>query len=218
MAIGRRKILQIIENGENNLVEFKRRGTSPEKLSKEICAFANTKGGLLLVGVDDDGKIVGVKSEKTEIDLLETACQFNIKPIPQYEIEIIQIRNTDIIVATIEQSHQKPHKIKLFDEERKKVYWRAYIRDGENSVIASREMTNLMSFLSDDKPMKNINIGRTEKVLFEHLEKNHRTNVKDFAKIANISRRRSERILIQMVRLGLLIIHNDTHQDYFTLS
>ncbi|MGI6370286.1 MAG: ATP-binding protein [Ignavibacteria bacterium] len=218
MAIGRKKLLELIENGESNSVEFKRKGTAPEKLSKEICAFANTKGGFLIIGVDDDRKLIGVKSEKTEIDLIETACQFYINPVPSYEIDVIQLLSVDVVIAHIPQSMKKPHKVKLFDAERKKTYWRAYIRYGENSVIASREMTNLMAFLVDDKPIKNISIGKTEKILFEHLEKNSRTNVKEFSKIANISRRRAERILIQMVRLGLLIIHNDTKQDYFTMN
>ena len=111
---------------------------------------------------------------------------------------------------------KKPHKIKLFDAEKNKFYWRAYIRNNDESVIASREMTNLMAYISKDEPMLNINIGKIERILFEHLETNKRTSVKEFASYANISRRRAERILIQLVKLGVIMIHTDSQNDFFT--
>lgn len=215
--IYRKDVLELISNGESDIVEFKRQGTTPEKLSKEICAFANTKGGYLIIGVDDDKTIVGVKSEKSELYILEQACIFNIEPVPEYELSVIPIKkNVDIVVAYIPQSLKKPHKIKLFDAEKNKFYWRAYIRNNDESVIASREMTNLMAYISKDEPMLNINIGKIERILFEHLETNKRTSVKEFASYANISRRRAERILIQLVKLGVIMIHTDSQNDFFT--
>ena len=55
---------EIIENGENQHVEFKRKFTEPEKIAKEMIAFANTQGGDLLFGSDDDKTVVGDESEK----------------------------------------------------------------------------------------------------------------------------------------------------------
>lgn len=213
----KREILNLIEKGESNIVEFKRQGTTPEKLSKEICAFSNTKGGYLFIGVDDDRKIIGVKNEKAELDIIQQACYFNIVPVPKYEVSIFSIKKTiDIIVVYIPQSLNKPHKIKLFDTINNKFYWRAYIRNKDESVLASREMTNLMAYISKDEPMTNITIGKTERILFEYLSINKKINIQEFSKIANISRRRAERILIQLVKLGLIMIHTDLQQDYFT--
>jgi ATP-dependent DNA helicase RecG len=48
----------LIAIGEGFTTEFKRMGTS--NLGREICAFANATGGVILIGVDDDGEIVGV--------------------------------------------------------------------------------------------------------------------------------------------------------------
>ncbi len=45
---------------------FKRKATHPEKILREIIAFANTEGGTLLVGVDDDKSIPGVKHPEDE--------------------------------------------------------------------------------------------------------------------------------------------------------
>lgn len=51
-----RKFLE--RNGEENfLFEFKGDNEEPSKLMKEICAFANTYGGDILFGIDDDKSI-----------------------------------------------------------------------------------------------------------------------------------------------------------------
>ena len=60
----RSELKELIAEGESTTLEFKRKFTSPEKIAKEIAAFANTKGGYLLIGVDDDKRIYGVKSDR----------------------------------------------------------------------------------------------------------------------------------------------------------
>ena len=67
-------VTRIIEEGEGFEVEFKRKVTTPEKIARALIAFANTKGGHILFGVDDDGSIVGVESEKSEVDLIHQAA------------------------------------------------------------------------------------------------------------------------------------------------
>ena len=52
---------QLIRQGEGDLVEFKRKAKYPERIIKEVVAFANSSGGHLFIGVDDDGTIVGLK-------------------------------------------------------------------------------------------------------------------------------------------------------------
>jgi predicted HTH transcriptional regulator len=64
-----RELLELIEEGENIQCEFKRKFSTSEKIAREMIAFANTKGGYLLFGVDDDKKIVGVESEKETSEL-----------------------------------------------------------------------------------------------------------------------------------------------------
>ncbi len=53
-------VLQRIEGGENRRTEFKRGATSLSAIGKAVCAFANTEGGIIIIGVDDSGTIVGV--------------------------------------------------------------------------------------------------------------------------------------------------------------
>lgn len=211
------KLKEIIASGESSTVEFKRKLTTPDKIAKEICAFANTKGGYLIIGIDDDRKVVGIESEKTEIDIIEIACQFYIlPPVSPKSMKIINYNKKEIVIVEIEESNTKPHTIEDIDDKGKKRRI-AYIRLGEKSVIASREMKRLLSGLNyDSKPIK-IYIGEQEKRLFSYLEQHETITVKDFAKLANISERRASAVLVKLVKVGVLQISTDFNHDYFSL-
>lgn len=211
-----RRLVEIIEEGESSTLEFKRKTVSPEKLAREICAIANTKGGMLMIGVDDDGTVVGVQSEKSEAEWAVQACEFCIDPPVEYKLEIVGRLGMDVIVVHIPESKIKPHKITVTDKETGKPVKRAYIRMGEKSIMASKEMCNLMSDITFGQPLK-LSIGENEKRLFDYLEKHEKATVKDFAALVNISSRRAERLLIRLVRAGVLLIHNNEVRDYFTL-
>jgi predicted HTH transcriptional regulator len=73
-------VLRLIEEGEGFEVEFKRKVSTPEKIARALIAFANTRGGYILFGVDDDGSIIGVESEKSEVDLIRHAGAFLCSP------------------------------------------------------------------------------------------------------------------------------------------
>jgi ATP-dependent DNA helicase RecG len=80
-------LLEIITNGENSGVEFKRDVLQNYDLAKELVAFSNLRGGIVLLGVEDDGSISGV----TRADLEEwvmTTCRDKIRPaiIPFFEV------------------------------------------------------------------------------------------------------------------------------------
>jgi predicted HTH transcriptional regulator len=211
------KLIDLISEGESTILEFKRKATTPEKLAKEISAFANTKGGWLLIGVDDDRKIVGVESEKSAIDIIETACSFFIDPPVTPDIEIINISRKEIVVVYIQQGLNKPYRHISESKENNKVIKRAYIRIGEQSVMASREMARLLKYQNPDSEPLKISIGEQEKRLFVYLGNNPHITVSEFANLVNISRRRAERSLISLVRAGVLQIHNDSTHDYFSL-
>jgi ATP-dependent DNA helicase RecG len=87
MSITRTELLDILRNGENSAVEFKRDVITPEQLAKELVAFSNFDGGMVLLGVEDDGSISGITRPKLE-EWVMTACRDKIRPaiIPFYEV------------------------------------------------------------------------------------------------------------------------------------
>lgn len=211
-----KELKELISSGESSTLEFKRKISSNEKIAKEISAFANTIGGKILLGVDDDGTIIGAESEKGDIDSIETICEFYIDPPLTPKIEIVQVARKDVIVIHISKGPKRPHKVVLNPDEKKKEK-HAYIRVGDKSLLASREMARVLAAQNPDTPPLVLSIGEKEKRLFDYLNKNERASVKDFARLVNISVRRSEQLMVRLVRAGVLQIHNDSEQDYFTL-
>lgn len=205
----------LLTAGESSTVEYKRKINNPEKLAKEICAFANTKGGVIIIGIDDDGSIKGLKSEKSEMDIVEKACNFYIIPDIQAELQLFDIHGKDLLAVIIKEGTHKPYKAMSHIEDDKVVY-QVFIRVGESSVPASSEMGRLLKSQANDKPLR-LSIGDKERRLFQYLEKYNRATVKDFSGLVNISKRRAEQLLIRLVRAGVLQINSDTHHDYFTL-
>lgn len=208
---------EIIENGENSTVEFKRKFTEPEKIAKEMIAFANTKGGRLLFGVDDDKKVVGVESEKGEIEYIDLAAKFFCEPPLKYTIDIMHIYRKDVIVVNIAESRTKPHR--LIENGKEDIdETKVYIRVQDKSVLASKETIKVLKKLNPDSPPQIINLGDKEKVLLEYLSRNERITLREFREMLNLSNRRASRILVNLVRADLIRLHNFEKEDFYTLN
>jgi predicted HTH transcriptional regulator len=59
--------LELIQMGEGLTVEFKRTIDSPYKIAKTLASFANTSGGVLLIGIADNSTTIGITSELREL-------------------------------------------------------------------------------------------------------------------------------------------------------
>lgn len=125
-------ILNIIQNGENSGIEFKRDDIRPEQLAKEIVAFLNFKGGKILLGVEDDGSISGIRRSETE-EWVMNICADMIHPriIPYYEE--CRIGDRVIAVITVDMGISKPYVMRQSGHEN------IYIRLGSTSRLATRE-------------------------------------------------------------------------------
>lgn len=87
MSMTRTELLEMIRNGENSGVDFKRDVIQNHDLAKELVAFANFQGGVVLLGVEDDGSISGITRDKLE-EWVMTACRDKVRPglIPFYGV------------------------------------------------------------------------------------------------------------------------------------
>lgn len=213
--LSKREINNILIQGESSTIEFKRKIASEEKIAKEITALSNTLGGLIFIGVDDNGSVYGIKSEKSDISIIEYANNTLIDPPVLIEIEVLEYDNKDIIVIQVPNSTYKPHRL-IFTDEFGKLSKKVFIRVGEKSVLASSEMARLLKYQNSNEEKLVMSIGEKEKNLFNYLEKYERITVIEYCKLCNISKRRAERLLIRLVRASVVQINTDTHHDYFT--
>ncbi|HZY09812.1 MAG TPA: RNA-binding domain-containing protein [Bacteroidota bacterium] len=208
----------LIEEGEGFTIEFKRRISSSDKIARTLISFANTKGGTILFGVDDNGKIAGVESEKSEIELVEMAGRDFCDPPIHPQIEIVPFDGRDVIVCYIQESKTKPHYFLGAEDRMNGDNTRVYIRVNDKTMLASREVVKILQNENPDAPPLKIVIGDRERRLFQYLELKEKITIREFGRLVNISDRRASRILVKLVRAGVIRIHTHEREEFFTLA
>lgn len=130
----RSELLEIIANGESSGVEFKRDDIRPELLGKEIVALANLNGGMILLGVEDDGTISGIQRPNLEQWVMDTVFSAKVHPmiLPFYE-EVKMTAEKRVAVVSFPQGTAKPYVLRHKNREE------IYIRLGSISKLATRE-------------------------------------------------------------------------------
>ena len=217
--MNRKHVLELIEEGENLQCEFKRHFTTPEKIAREMIAFANTKGGYVIFGVDDDKQVVGVDSEKSESEMIKDAAENYCEPPLDYLIDFVELYGKELVVVSIPESDYKPHRLQDYQNELDINKAVVLVRINDKSVQASKEMVRILRANSADLSLKKYTIGQTEKIVFEYLGKYERISVKELSNLVNISERRASRTLVKMVRANLLLIHTkDNGEEFFTAA
>ncbi len=127
-------LLQLIANGENSGVEFKRDDLRPEQLAREIVALANLKGGKVLLGVEDDGSISGIQRNDLEHWVMDTVFGRYVHPmiLPYFEVVTLD-DGKQVGVVTLTEGSAKPYAVRHNDREE------VYVRVGSTSRRATRE-------------------------------------------------------------------------------
>ncbi|QMW05661.1 AlbA family DNA-binding domain-containing protein [Spirosoma foliorum] len=185
----------LILQGEHTRLEFKRQLSSPDRIARTLAAFANTSGGILLIGVADNSKIVGVTSEFREIEKIEYATNKLIEPELSISYETIAPDGRLVLVISVTESDEKPHYV-LDDSGKRTIYVRAKDKSVPTSkLIITPDMANRELLKS---PM-----ART---LIQYLRKNDHITADKFAKLINISDYRAGKLLRQLAERGLLIL------------
>ncbi|MBS7563228.1 putative DNA binding domain-containing protein [Mucilaginibacter sp. Bleaf8] len=205
-------IRKLIMEGEGVSLDFKNRITSCEKIAKTMVSFANNKGGRLLIGVADDGTIKGVKSEDEERYMINRAAHFFARPALEPAFEEIYFDDKLVLMVEIEESDTKPH-YALGDDGK----WWVYIRVKDKSVLASKIVVDVLK-RSDRNEGVLIEYSSKEKALLEYLEQHERITVKQYCDLLNLSRRRAQRILVNLVLSGVIRVHTTEKEEFYTAS
>lgn len=209
-----KELEDIVGKGEGQLLEFKHKASFPDKIVKEMVAFANSEGGQLFVGVDDDGKISGLKFAEEEKFVIEKAIQNHCKPRIKYKSELIPInRKRSVLRYQIFENRKKPAYYLVDPTKRGK----AYVRLSDKSIQASRELTEILK-KSKTKKSNPIQLGENEKLLFRYIEKHGRINVLSYMELTGLSRVQASRILINLVTANILKIEVGENADYFSMK
>lgn len=124
-------IQQLVSEGEHCHQDFKFEISDARKIAKSLSAFANTEGGRLLVGVKDNGKIAGIRSEE-EIYMIEAAATMYCQPPVTYTTQSHSVEGRTVLEVCIEEVTNKP--IYALDEGNKP---KAYVRIMDENILAT---------------------------------------------------------------------------------
>ena len=210
----RQELEDLVSKGEGQLLEFKLKANFPEKIVKEMVAFANTSGGQLLVGVADDGRVSGLKFAEEDRFVIDRAIKMHIKPGIKYRLQTVPIsRKRSVLYYNVLENKKKPSYYLSDPTQRGKVY----VRVNDKSVQASREMVQILK-RSKLKKSFPIHLGEKEHLLFQHIEEHGKTTLTRFMEISGLSRFNASQILISLVVSNILNIEIGEKSDYFSMK
>ncbi|MGV8878220.1 MAG: helix-turn-helix domain-containing protein [Sphingobacteriaceae bacterium] len=205
-------IKRMIFDGEGVKQDFKKTITSCEKIAKTLVAYANNKGGRLLIGVADDGTITGVKQEDEEKYMITKAAHFYSKPALDPKFEEVYVDDKLVLVVEIEPSDLKPHY--ALGEDGK---WWVYIRVNDKSILASKVVVDVIKSAGREEGVL-IEYSNNEKVLLEYLQSHARITVKEYCAFLKINRRKAQRILVNLLLSGVIKVHTSEKEEFYTAS
>lgn len=123
-------ILNLIAQGENSSIEFKQVEVRPDGLAKELVAFSNTSGGVVLIGVDDNGNIIGTEARPDIEEWVVNIVRNNVIPAISPKIEKQEINGKTIVIIEVDRGIDKPYQ--SIDGK----YW---LRVGSTNRMATKE-------------------------------------------------------------------------------
>lgn len=204
-------IQSLIAEGEHQQQDFKFEISDARKIAKTFSAFANTSGGRLLIGVKDNGKIAGVRSEEEQY-MLEAAAELYCRPKVSYRTQTYHVEGRSILIAQIDESMQKP--VYAQDETGKEL---AYLRIEDENILATP--VHLRVWQQSGSPQGELmEYTEREQLLLDLLEENDRLSLNRYCRLAHISRRAAEHLLAKFVRYGIVEPVFEGHRFHFRLK
>ncbi len=192
-------IYDLIRQGENISLDFKHSITDSKKIARSLVAFANTQGGKLLIGVKDNGKISGIRTEE-EYYMVEAAAHLHCRPEMPFKTETWDIKGKRILEVIIEKSNDNIYY--ALDNAGK---WKAYVRVHDQNLLANKIQLNVWKRRKSPKGTL-VRYSREEKVILDFLSSHETISISKFKKIAKISKFKAEKILINLIVLDLIEI------------
>ena len=202
---------QLISEGEHQQQDFKFEISDARKIARSLSAFSNTDGGRLLIGVKDNGRIAGVRSEE-ESYMIESAAKLYCRPNVEIGVQTYEVDGKTVLVAEIPKAEQKP--VQVQDETGK---YLAYVRIADENILATpvhlavwRQKNSAQGTL--------VKYTEREQLLLDYLAEHQEITVSKYSRLAHISYRLAIEYIARFVRFGILDICFERHRFCYRLS
>lgn len=203
-------IKKLIEEGENQLLDFKFEISDCKKIARSLVAFANTDGGRLLIGVKDNGSISGIRSEE-EKHMIQTAAEMYCQPQVMFKAKEWKINGKTILEVVIPRSRYHKHKAPDHND-----VYKVYIRVKDQNIVAKSILLKIWKYENNKHDIK-ISFTDPEMFLLKYLNENKEITLSTFIEKAKINKKLAERILVNFTLINLIKTKITEKEIFFTL-
>lgn len=201
----------LIAEGEHVHQDFKFEISDARKIAKTLSAFANTEGGRLLIGVKDNGRVAGVRSDE-ERYMIEAAARLYCVPQVECRMRTYQVDGRSVLVAAVDESDHKPVYAK--DEDGRRL---AYVRIKDENILATP--VHLRIWQQSGNPQGELmEVTGREQLLLRLMEENESLSLSKYCRLAHVPRRAAEHLLAKLVRYGIVEPVFEGHKFHFRLK
>jgi predicted HTH transcriptional regulator len=201
-------IKRLIESGENQQLDFKFEISDSRKIAKTLVAFSNTDGGVLLIGVKDNGKIAGVRTDE-EFFMVQAAAGMYCKPEVLFESKRWTVEAKTVLEITIPKGLNYPYFAQTEPDK-----WMAYIRIKDENILATSVHLKVWRNKTHDNGIL-IEYSDKIKKLLQYLELNQSISISKFCRTAFLPKKAAENILADLIYFGLIeSVYDNQHFVY----
>jgi predicted HTH transcriptional regulator len=190
-------IKKLIAQGEHQQLDFKFEISDAKKIARSLVAFANTDGGRLLIGVKDNGVIVGVRSDE-EVYMIGTASHLYCKPTVAYTIQNHTVDGKTVVEVMVEPSKLKPHYAPGKEDKDT-----AYIRVNDENQVANKVIIKVWERQTQSKGVY-LKYTESEQLLLAYIEQYGKVSFSKACRVAKSSKNKTENMLANFIALSIL--------------
>ena len=200
-----------MKDGESQVLDYKQSITDAGKIARTLSAFANGKGGTLLIGVKDNLRISGIRDEDEQY-MVGLAADLYCKPKVDYELKEWNIEGKTVLECIVTSGLQQPYYAK--NDEGK---WLAYERVQDQTLKASHIVVEVMKRKTSGTATM-IRYQYEEQLLLEYLSHNEFVTLREFQKLIGGNRWRAGKILVNLISTGIVDYNRTEKREYYTLK
>jgi len=200
------ELATLIAEGEGKHLEFKRGLPGDAKVARTLCAFANTRGGLLLIGVGDKGELVGAPRPRETMEQLRAVADERLEPPLEVQVGALVLGGVRLVWCSVPLSPVRPHA--ALDDAGAREF---VVRVGASNRRASgATLSSIRAQYSAGAKLDDL-----QRAILRWLERRTRAahahpggaTVAEFAKDHNVGKQRARRAFTHLELAGRLVAH-----------
>lgn len=206
---------KLVHEGEGQRLEFKLKTHHPDKIMKEVVAFANTDGGYLVLGVADDGEIKGLKFPEEDKYVISQSMEKYVEPSIEFTLDEILLENGRTVL--IYKIAKNTSEVVYFNPHDQSEKLKIYVRNNDRSIQASREVRQILKEELKNKSYR-FQFGEKENKLVKYLDEHQFITLNQFKELAEINSGKASGTLVLLVLTGVLKIIPEETEDLYILN